>query len=1014
MSHHTNTINPQVFTIPSGTDFQRALAGGMLTQSQADSSPFALHDNIVLTPTRRAVRTLGDAFLQLKPQNKATLLPQILPIGDVDADEPPFLSGKLPLQIPPEIASNRRLFCLAEIVQHRAKVSGAPVSLPSALAEAQAIASLLDTAAHEGVTDFTLATAEFSDFLATQPGHVQNAARFLEIINTYWPAFLAEQGLIDAATRRVKMLEALADEWRQNPTDKRVIAAGSTGSQKATANLLKVIANLPNGCVVLPGLDLELDERAWEQIASSPGHPQFGMYHLLQVLGVSRGEVKIWPQININQQQARRRRIINEAMTPAARTSDWLQRLQQLGKTHAMPVAELMQDALQGLSLIEADTEDEEALVLALAIRHTLEDKQKTAMLVTPDRALARRVRAALQFWEIEVDDSAGIVLPEEQTGVFLGLVLNWWLDPGEPVALLALLAHPLSCIGQAKGHVQNLAKALDIGFLRGVRRHKNLDQLAEKINASKHGQKQQLGALIQTLHGLFDALAATEQSVAVLATCHVQLAEQLAATDELAGAQNLWRGKGGEMASHLFRSLLEDSSPAGTTDLAGYQQIYEFFAGNISVRPTQPKGGRVRILGPLEARQQSADLVLLGGLDEGVWPSAVRNDPFLPRSLLTRLQLPDPERRLGLSAHDFAENACKPNVLLSRAARRGGTPGIASRWLWRLQTLCKAAAGQNAPELLRCKPDYLAHARQLRAVENLHPAPQPRPTPPVHLRPKGLSVTQIKTLIRNPYAIYGKKILRLIALDQIARQPGPLERGNAIHHALEDWHQQRQSGDMAAQQARLSEMIESKLLAAGFDLADMAVEAPAARRIADAYLVWQEEREAMGITVAKIEQKGSLLLDGWLTISAKTDRLDRAGNIWSVLDYKTGIPASTAEVFAGFDPQLPLTAAILQGGGFDGIGKAAEVEHLLYLQLSGGKKPLTERSLKASKDSIVQSIAELIELEQKRVLELFREFEKPQTPYLCQPRAKYTDSYSDYDLLARRAEWSAILSDAP
>jgi len=1006
--------SPRVFTIPSGENFQLAVARGIRAALEPRSSVFALHDTIVLAPTRRMVRTLADAFLQRGGQAGATLLPQILPLGDVDIDEAPFVLGELPLTIKTAISQNRRLFCLAQIIQHRAKTSAEPVSLSSALAEATAIAALLDSAAHEGITDFALASTDFADFLAHQPAHIGRAARFLDIVSTYWPAFLREENLIDPATRRVKMLDALADEGTKNPTQKTIIAAGSTGSQRATANLLRVVAGLPNGCVILPGLDRDIDQPAWAQILEAPGHPQHGMSRLLETLAMPREAVQLWPQATSTQRQARRRRIINEALTPAETTSDWLDRLEVLGTSHKLAVADLMQDALDGLALIEAANEDEEAHVLALAVRETLATPTQTVMLVTPDRALARRVRAALQNWQIDVDDSAGTPLPEDRLGVFLGLVLNWWSDPGEPVALLALLTHPFSCVGRTRAQVYHLSRLLDIAFLRGVRRHKDLADLAKNIMQSDHKEKQDIAQLLLDLHQI-NAYAGTEpnQLISAFATLHASLAEQLAATDTGLGAEHVWRGKAGDIASQLFRSLIDDSRSVGATHFADYRRLYDFFARQVSVRPNRPKGGRVRILGPLEARQQTADLVLLGGLDEGVWPKGLGTDPFLPNSLVRKLGLPDPERRLGLSAHDFAETTCKANVLLTRSAKRGGTPTIASRWVWRLKTLCEAAAGENWPKLLRPKTDYLQLARQLVHVPHVHPAAEPRPTPPVSARPKGLYVTRIKTLIRNPYAIYGQKILRLQALDQIGQPPGPRERGTAIHHALDVWHKHPQTGEFDAKVCRLTALITDALLDAGFRISDLAIEGSAAKRIARAYVSWATRREENGTRIAFIERSGSLKISvagEQITLSAKSDRIDQTGTDWAILDYKTGAPPTPKEVCAGFDPQLPLTAAILQGGGFGDC--PGDVTELLYVQLSGGQTPLKIKQIKPDKKGPIASLSELIALEQQRVLELFHEFAKPQTPYLCQPRAKYTDAYSDFDLLARRAEWSAVLSD--
>ncbi len=1007
---------PRVFTIASGENFQMVLAKGVIAAITEDPDPFALHDTIILVPTRRASRSMAGAFLQVLGQDNAAILPQILPIGDVDADEPPFIAGPTALDIPPEISTSNRLFSLARIILYRAQASGQNITVSAALNEAAAIAKLMDSAIYEGVTDFSLASEEFAPYLQNQPEHIQRAARFLDIINSYWPKELKEQRLIDQAKRRTILLQTLCDQWSRNPTPKRVIVAGSTGSQQATANLLSIVARLPNGCVVLPGFDQELDKNAWEQVVQTPGHPQYGMARLLLKVGIERDQVALWPQSSINLQQSRRRRIINEALTPADITSDWLKRLEKLGQTHDMPVSELMKDALHGLGLIEAQTQDEEALSIALAIRKLLETPDKTAMLVTPDRALARRVRAALQRWSIDVDDSAGQPLSENPLGIFLQLALNWWADPGDPLALLALLNHPLACLGQNRQSILQAARALDLGYLRGVRTHKGIEHLLNRVGKKDDmPQNHQVYALLGFLKELAQEFSITDYAdISDFASQHAKLVERLAANDELSGAERLWIGPAGEQASSLFRDLIADSHRVQATGFEEYERVFSLFSTQASVRLRRPKGGRVRILGPLEARQQTADLIILGGLDEGVWPSASGADPFLPRSLIKKMKLPDPERRLGLAAHDFAELACKPNVILTRAGRRDGTPTIASRWLWRLKTLIDAGIGKDQrKDILRPQSDFLTLSRALGRVEKVHPVCEPLPKPPVSVRPKSLYVTHLRTLIRNPFAIYGQKILRLQPLDPIGAKPGGRERGNAIHQALQQWHDKR-PGTTAND---LSQLIIEQLCAHGFQESELAIEAPAARRIAQDYIRWAKQRQQDGFIPYAFEQGGSLTLslkDGQeIIISAKCDRIDRFGKSWTVMDYKTGQMPGQKEVWAGYDPQLPVTGLIICGNGFEAAGIAvSDIEELGYLQLSRGRTPLTYRTIADSQTASKPSPQALQEKYLKEILDLFETFNDSRTPYLCQPRAKYVDSYSSFDHLARRVEWTAVLDE--
>lgn len=995
--------------MPPDADFQANLVAGVLAAVERARNPFALHDVIILAPTRRAVRSLSEGFLQHSGGKPAMLLPRIIPIGDVDADEPPFLIGDPSLSVSPAIAPARRIFALMQLVQAKAKAGGQGLPMASALAEAQAVAGFLDSAAHERVTDFAPAREGFAQYLANAPEHVQRAARFLEIVGDAWPVYLSDNQLLDPAERSARMLEALSDAWTQNPPKGIVIAAGSTGSQPATARLLKLVAGLEQGAVLLPGLDMELPVENWKEVLHSPQHPQFSMARLLHAWKMDREQVQTWPEAQSQRAGETRRRVINEALKPAETTHDWVDRLVRISRDYETDPAGLLKQAFSGLSIIEADTEEEEAQALALAIRHQLQNKTANAALITPDRALARRVQAQLQRFNIAVDDSAGLPLMEDPVGTYLSLIWRWWADPGDPQGLLALLHHDLCACGMPRAELQGLARLLDKHALRGVRQHDDLASLAEKL-PDDIPERPALVALLVRLHEWASKHEAAH-GVPDWARAHAHLAETMAGTDESPGAARLWQGRSGEAAANLFRSLMDDGDLSGDVDASGYWAVYEFFAGQVAVRRADPKGGRVRILGPLEARMQSADLILLGGLNEEVWPSPAQTNPFLPRSLLTHLGLPDPEQRIGLSAHDFAMSACKPNVIVTRSKRKDGKPAVASRWLWRLQTLAKAADHKGSETFWQPETDYLMLARMLNETGPANPAPEPKPCPPVPARPKSLYVTRIEKLIRNPYAIYGQKILRLSRMDPVGGEANAPERGNAYHKALEYWKkQQMQTGELGAAD-ELYQLMCTQLRQAGFTSAQMAVERIRARQAVNRIVDYEQELVAQCVQPVLLEDTGhwSFTLAGGeeISISAKVDRVDRGVGGYLVRDYKTATSPGKKEVAAGFAPQLPLTALILEKGGFPSVkADGANVVGMTYLKTGVKGDQLMQVELTQGHYQLV--LPDAMKQAEAQVHALFADFNKSETPYLCQPRAKYKDSYSDYDHLARRAEWDS------
>ena len=1021
---------PRVFTMPSGTAFLPALVSGVLAACDGDS-PYALSDAMILAPTRRAARALAEAFVQARGESGATLLPDIRAIGDIDADAPPFAPGALALEAPPPLSSERMLFDLTALVQARLRASGQSDALPVALAEAEALARLISEAETEGVDDFDIAAAAFQERLAAQPEHVQRAARFLHIVIRAWPQHLRELGASGPAAFRTFVNTALAQRWQAQPPGHMVIAAGSTGSIPATARLLDVIARLPRGAVVLPGLDESLSDADWDTVLQSPGHPQHGLARLLARMQISRGDVKRWPGAGESLKARRRRRMINEALLPAPATADWRARLDRLAAAEKVKPVTLVHRALEGLSLVEAGNEDEEALVLALAIRHTLEDPHKSAILVTPDRVLAQRVRAALWRWHIDIDDSAGTPLERTAPGVFLGLLAQLAVQDDDPVLLASLLGSELATAGLAPEAAQACAQKLEAHVLRGVVRHRvgALDAVIAEGSPETDGLdapwRARLRGFARRLHAALAPLLSLpeEAPAAEFARAHALAAEQLAASDAQGGAARLWRGHDGAAGAALLRTLIMDSAHLGPLKAADYAHLFGAMARQRPVRPPAPRQPRARILGPLEARMLSADLVALGGLNETIWPAGAAQDPFLPAHLRTALGLPDPERKLGLAAHDFAEHASKPQVLLTRSKRSGADPAVASRWLWRLKTLVRSAVStdEEVEAMLAPQTDYLALARQLdHGPARARPVDPPRPAPPVDQRPKSLYVTRIRTLVRNPYAIYARFILGLKALDPLGARPGPAQWGSAMHAALEQFFASGGTPDDDAGD-ELMRLFSAALRQNGFGEDQMVRACARGRRAVDWLLHWERRRRDEGWRPVLLEGEGALAIPmpggRAFTLKARADRIDRGPGGFAVLDYKTGSMPTAKEIWAGFDPQLPLEAAILEHSGFARGGKREQgtASSLVYVRLSGGSTPGEARVLEETGRRSIAAPHAAADFQRRAMAQLqslIAWFNTPQNPYLCQPRAKYTDSYSDYDLLARRPEWAAVPDD--
>ena len=981
------------FTIPAHRPFVVDLAAGLL--KTFGDAPEAMAGAVVLTPTRRGARSLADAFVQAGG-GRAVLLPQIRALGDLDEGEPPFEPGDLALDLPPAISTLRRRFELARLVVEHQHLFARPLDAAAALELADALAGFLDSLQIEEVAD---AASRVEGLVEGELAlHWMRSAEFLAIATVRWPARLEELGLVDVTERRAALLRKLGQAWSERPPTTPLIAAGSTGTAPATADLLRVIANAPLGAVVLPGLDLDLAEDAWEQVGEA--HPQGAMRRLLHRAGVARGEVRPWPADETTAEVLKgraRRRVLNEALRPAEATADWVRVIGEIRREGEAAGVDPIAEGLAGLSVTAARTEEEAAGVAALLLREVLETPGKTAALVTPDPALARRVSARLARWGSPADSSAGGPLSGTPAGVLVVLVAGLVADPLDPVRWLSILKHPASAFGMEPDAFDRARITLERRGLRGAR-PRDWVHLINRLETDgvDSGLVRRMEAVAAFLAWPFvDGDAPVTEAARALAEAMESVAVQLDG-----GAGSLWTGADGECAAALLAGLIEEGEALPPATPGGFAVLVERLVASQTVRTGGAAHPRLRILGAIEARLVRADRLVLAGLEEGVWPRTPAADPFLSRPMRERLGLPPPERRIGLAAHDFAQAACAPEVCLINVERRGGQPAVKSRWLWRLETLAKGA-GVAIPS----RDDALAWTRALEAPvaeppPSLQPVRPPEPKPPAATRPRALSVTQIETLVRDPYAIYARHILDLRALRPPDQRVDVLIRGTAIHKAFEDLARGWPVADPAALFAQL---YLDALRAEGAAEGSLAREQALAVR-AGVWVARFEQQRREGGAQVQVEQRGELFMpDADFTLSARADRIEIVHGQAHILDFKTGRAPSPKEIETGFSPQLTLTAAILAGGGFAGV--TVGPGELVYVRVTG-REPAGEVYVRgaAGGESAVMAAQARAGLEA-----LIARYDDAGQPYRSRTAPRFVRAYAgDYDHLARVREWSA------
>ena len=978
---------PAIFSIPAELPFLDALVAGITTQ--AGSDPLALTRYTILLPTRRAARSLREAFLRAS-EGRALLLPRMLPVGDLDAEELAFTgdeaeNGADGFDLPPALSPLRRQLMLARLVLAWGKARGSgPLTPGQAAPLARELGRFLDeveTAKGDFAALEALAPERFSE-------HWQQVLTFLKIISQQWPAILAESGALDPAERRNKLLEARATAWRSMPPSDPVIAAGLSGGIEAVTQLIEAVVELPQGQIVLPGLDFVSDGK--EAILADATHPQHLLARLLDRLKTSPEEVQPWSDVRLSSAKTARRKLVRAALSPAAESDRW------------RALKGIDESAIASLRQLDCPGPQEEATLIALLMRECLQESGKTAALITPDRALARRVTAELRRWDIDIDDSAGVPLNRTAPGVFLRLLLELGAEDLAPLPLLAVLKHPLAACGQAPEIFRGRVRRLEKAALRGPRPAPGIEGLRRAIPSDDVDLQELVTELGAILAPLLEVISARDIPLASLVSAHIQAAEHLAATDQQSGADMLWRAEAGEAGAQFLAELREASAELPALSGAQYPGLFDALLAGPVVRPRYGRHPRLAIWGLLEARLQQADLMILGGLNEGVWPPQVESDPFLSRPMRSAFGLPSPEQRIGVAAHDFAQALGAREVVLTRAARVEGTPSVPSRWLLRLETVLRAVGLEGRITGASAPLGWVGLLDEPGARKFIV---QPAPTPPVAARPRQLSVTQVETLIRDPYAVYARTILRLKPLEAIDAAPDAADRGTFIHQALDEFLREFPGA--------LPVNAVDRLLALGERIFAPVLERPEMRafwwprfeRIAH-WFVETEAARRNAIEGTRTEVKGRLALRGPagpFLLTAKADRVDRLrGGGIAIIDYKTGGIPTKREAELGYAPQLPLEAVIAEAGGFDGI-KAAPVIDLEYWRLGGGDpageiKPLGSDA--AGRRQLIEDALPGLKL-------LIAAYDDPRTSYRAFPRPEWSPRYSDYVHLARLKEWS-------
>jgi ATP-dependent helicase/nuclease subunit B len=1021
----------RVYSIAAGAPFLETLVDALLS-GVLHPGPPDLAATTIYVPTQRAAAALTRCLVN-RMGATAILLPTILPLGALEGENDSLMGDQLACDavfdepILPAIGTLERRLILTRMILEWARAVRHAIRFVDDQGHRQTdpqesllvatnpidafnlsgdLARLIDEFIIENVGWERLTTLCLNRF----DDYWRITLDFLTIAMGNWPKVLQERGASDRAHRQVLLLEReiVQLKYRRGP----IIAAGSTGTNAATARLLAAISRAPNGVVILPGLDTDLDPKSWQMIGETgpaketfATHPQAALRRLLPILGITREAVA-----PLGPRPSARLRFASEAMRPASATATWRRFIDKQGVL-------AIDMAIGDLIMIEAADEREEALAVAVVLRESLQIRDASAALITPDRSLAERVRVELKRWGIDVEDSGGTPLTRTPAGALARLILTY-AATGSGANLLALAAHPMARLGMPGNDPQGLVEAFEIGIIRprpAPIRFDNIGALVEQARAragAPHAHPSQRRISAETWHKLADYL---ERLGAALAPIH-SVAERASLADWLFAHRSSFLAlsdapdpsptpESGLLEVTALFDLLSDSAGLGLQlDAREYAAIFEATARETVIRRAEQTHPRLAILGLLEARLLRFDVAVLGGLDETIWPPQTDSDAFLNRPMRLELGLTPPERRIGQTAHDFVALLGSPKAVISRALKRGGAPTVASRFVQRLAALAGAkvwAARRQAGDA------YLALARALDAPAMAARIRRPEPRPPVARRPTALSVTRIETLRRDPYAIFAERILRFIPLEPILSAPGPRDIGIIMHGLLADLGRAYPSGRLPAR--AVTDLVDAAHRGFADLLADAGFRAfkwPAIVATLAAFVGWENERRPHCRAIL-VEQRGELNIllndDSVFCLSATADRLElRDDGSLAVIDFKTGAPPSNREVIAGFAPQLTLEAAMAKRAAFAGLPLLSAV-HGLYVKLFKG-----EGLQEAGIGDLEHAFDSLADEHFAGLTMLLNEFRDEATAYLPRPYPQFAARFAPYDHLARVKEWSA------
>jgi ATP-dependent helicase/nuclease subunit B len=884
-----------IITFAGETHFVTALAQYLLSTYHCPNQPESFARVRLLLPNHRGANELKHALFQVNG-NAPLLLPSMYFLGELCLHEWVSVEGRVPQKV---ISHQQRMGwmvnCVYDLMQRGMMGVGINTpSIKSAIHYAESFLSVRDDCLRANVCPSKLAYLVPTDYAE----HWSETLSVFQALTAALEEQLEFHQLIEPITHQRNVVQTILHEWHHSPPSYPVIAAGSTASTPITAQLLHGIAALTHGTIVLPSVDMQMQEKTWQTISVS--HPQYHLKQWLDASGLTRQNVTC-----ISLGDATREHFIIEMMRPAENNAIGSE------STEKKLLSSDAQSCLP-ITLHECADDIAEVETIMLMVREALHQGVKQIVVVAEDDCFSQRLSHALDAYHIPVNRASGIHATHHPAYRMMMLVAELLFLPYSSAQLLAVLRLP--DVGK-----DDFASWLDMKLLRGWH---SIDEMARILPYCQSAEEK------RWLEQLSTYVMQGKRRVSLLHAAHIAALKHIAPDIMADSTHCLFQlmQEGTAFFEHVSPETIIHSS-----DYVGL--LGQYFSSTRLPISSLDSDAPVTIMGALETRLHSADYIIIPKLNEGTWPHVIPCEPWLNRAMRSQLGLNFAERQVSLAAHDFCQLLKAPQVLLTRARKECDSPTNASRFFERVRLWIKVTP-----------PPYLYAWRSTMVASHSRPRVQaPAPNPPLESRMTRLSATQMETLQRNPFEVYASHICRFRELEPLDAPFSPKELGNVIHKVME-----------RAAPYYDGEMLEPYLgaLQQGF-MQEASRHVP--EKQAHFYL---KKLERMMDAVVETEQSRAYLIDGLeaetplsapfntaqgtITFTAKIDRIERrkARGV-CIIDYKTGEAPKPKEVASGERCQLIIAAMVLHAlSDSPTVDLPHMIQGLEYWQIGGGIMP--------------------------------------------------------------------------